>query len=226
MVKPMNLIKATCLAIPIAGFSVTASAAKYDFFQDTEWTAGALQFNGALGTLEVSARNDGSATSYIRADGNAGGTRAYGLTVCSGGASPIAKAGWDCGNGSDTYGDVHWIDAGDQTESVVLNFEGPVTLDSASFTDGLWGTNAAFDLWIDGVLTLEGESVMNTVDFSGLVGSEFEFRSAGGNQDFFKMAAVEVAEVPLPASAWLFITAIGGLLTTQRLTRSKASASK
>lgn len=215
MPNPSNLITAISSAIACSIFPALASAANYDFLQDTDWTADTLVFQGDAGTLRVSAHNNGPLPSYIRADGTSGGTAALGLLVCTvSGGKPAINSGSYCGDGTDQIG----IDSTDYIESVVFSFENQVSLTSASFTDGLWGRGAAFNLYVDGQLVLDDETIFSTVLFDNLIGTEFEVQAAGEMNDWFKMSALtaDVAEVPVPAAAWLFLSAFGGLTIVKR----------
>jgi hypothetical protein len=63
------------------------------------------------------------------------------------------------------------------------------------------GTNVGHTLYnIDALLT---------------AGSSFSIKALADN-DYFRVASITVTAVPLPASAWLFSAAMGGLLTLRR----------
>lgn len=187
-----------------------AATSTYDFRQDRAFSPSSLSFNGAAGTVEVSATNSASLTSY------AGASSRYGLLACSGAVTPAQR--WDCGGPS--YGDEHWIDgsSGDGAdESIVLNFDSTVRLVAASFYTN-YGYQTDFDLFVDGILVLDEQRTGPHVEFdnsSAFVGTSFRFL-ADGAEDYFKLQAVEVAEVPLPAALWLFASGLMGLATITR----------
>lgn len=189
--------------------SATFAATEYNFLQEKAWTAGALTFGGGAGDLLVSAENDpGIVPSYIRSN------TSYGLMVCSvAGGTPGNN--WFCGGDWENPEDEHYVDSIGPREAVVFNFQQAVTLSSAGFTAGSYGYGG-FDLWVDGVLALTGEGFGTSVAFTGISGSEFTFRSGGDAQDYFKMSSLTVAEIPIPAAAWLFGSGLIGLATIAR----------
>lgn len=54
--------------------------------------------------------------------------------------------------------------------------------------------------------------------FTGIAGRQFKFGAgdSGFDQDQFKMTSLTVAEVPIPAAAWLFGSGLIGLATIAR----------
>lgn len=199
--------------------SAAAAVVTFDFTVSNQtYTNGSYVFTGSdnTSTVSVSGGNQGhNYTSYISGS-------QWGLLLCTGGAPSSPRSSSSCGSGTN---DVHYIDGGsnnngsDPDEYVSLDFGGDVTVKQATFYRSSRGD---FDLYADGVRILNEERVSNTVEFTaGEHGSVFAFL-ADGSSDQFKLTSltVEVSQVPLPAAAWLFGSALLGLGSVAR--RKKA----
>ncbi len=140
------------------------------------------------------------------------------MLVCTGSAPSSPRSNSSCGSSTNDY---HYIDggspsnSGDPDEYVTLDFGGKVTIDSVSFYSS---SNGDFDLFADGIQVLDEQNVGNLVQFLAIgEASEFKFL-ADANGDAFKLKSitVSVSEVPVPAAAWLFGSALLGLGTIKR----------
>ena len=199
--------------------SAAAAVVNFDFTSGNQsYTSGSYVFTGDdnTSTVTVSAANRGNNyTSYVSGS-------QWGLLVCTGGAPSAPRSNSSCGSSTN---DFHYIDGGsnnngsDPDEYVSLDFGGEVTLLQATFYSSSQGD---FDLYADGVRVLDEERASNTVEFTaGEHGSLFAFLADGSSDQFkLKSLTVEVSQVPLPAAAWLFGSALLGLGSVARRKRA------
>ena len=109
----------------------------------------------------------------------------------------------------------YWRSAGTQGYATTTLSEAFTT--NASFS----GTTSGNDIttasgFTNGILNFTGP--VTTLTISGIDGS------AGGSLQGFTLSTSGVSPVPLPAAAWLFISAIVGLTGAKRMSRSKRTA--
>lgn len=213
--KKQMLICAMGLALGQMSFTAAAAQVSFDFTSGNQsYTDGSYVFTGSdnSSTVTVSAGNQGgNHTSYVSGS-------PWGLLVCTGSHSTSPNSNSSCGASTNDY---HYIDggsdnnSGDPDEYVSLDFGGKVTINSVSFYSSSQGD---FDLFADGIQVLDEKNVGNLVQFLALgEASEFKFL-ADGNSDAFKLKSISitVSEVPVPAAAWLFGSALLGLGTIKR----------
>lgn len=123
----------------------------------------------------------------------------------------------------------HWFDSGSIDGSVAndlltLTFNKAVRFTSVLFSQ--WDASDSFDLFIDGELVAPEERTADAsgyFSFGNLKGMTISFGADAGllhSPDSFRVKSVEVAPVPLPASAFLLLGGVGGLIGLRR--RKKA----
>jgi len=122
--------------------------------------------------------------------------------------------------------------ADDLDEGLLFSFDRLVSLDYINF-DSFSGSDD-FNLTVDGISILVDFNATDTAssllvsevlgqtdefNFNNIVGTEFLFW-ADGNSDSFRIDTLEVSAVPIPAAAWLFGSAILGLVGFSRRKRA------
>lgn len=112
------------------------------------------------------------------------------------------------GNGT-AFNDYFQAAAFGNSFSLVLNF------DSSAAPSSLLGTSFALALY-----AADGTTPLLSDDLSGSI---LRFELLGDGIDSISSSAVQVAPVPLPAAAWLFLSGIAGVFGVRR-SRSKLSA--
>jgi hypothetical protein len=170
----------------------------------------------------------GFETAYIR-------RFSTGLGVCNQDEGAIT----DCISGSVD----HQVDNVSQQDVVLLLFESPQAMDSLTIDP--WGTwDRDFSFWVGTVssdVTLTGATFASlaslgfssqvnsfntsgdaalTVGLGGLVGNALlvgALNPADGTPDRFKIRQLATTVVPLPAGAWLFLSALGAMAGVRRL---------
>ena len=103
----------------------------------------------------------------------------------------------------------------------LITFVFDSVMNFSSVTFGNWGRTDSFDLFVDGALVAPEErmTATGTYDFLNLQGSSISFGADAGD-DRYRIASLDVAPVPLPASGLLLLGALGGAFAMRRKKRS------
>lgn len=231
MVKMMKKLIIKGFATFALCLSVSAHAATFDFANIAEGLAssatldsytgsvGSGPFSGELGATNL---NFSSGSIGLTASANfGGGSIAAYLDSYSGGkpgglgACQNLTGGLQCNPNSD--------DNVTTNESLKLEFDQVVTINSTTFRNGNHGTSftGVFDLTIDGFTTF-GITLAHLYNVP-LTGTSFTFSNpnvGGGsgvsNDKQFYIETMEVAAVPVPAAVWLLSSGLLGIIGVAR----------
>lgn len=173
-----------------------------------------------------------------------------GLGVCNQSEGTVNGPLWDrCSTSASIFGsDEHQVDSNGADDYIVLTFTTAVTMSSAVIDPyGFYDRDVKF--WIgsvdlgtfdlDGVAendislisgmgsavtkTASASSAPLSVGLDGAIGNVLILKGLTSN-DYFKFASITVeAVVPVPAAAWLFGSAVLGLLGSRKMAGSKKS---
>lgn len=203
-------------ALGVMSQAASAATVTFDFTGDdlAGFTSGSLSFMGSDGstTLVASAGNNGNGhISYLK-------DSSWGLQVCTRALPQTSASCVSPVNGNHQSDDGSNNNDSDPAEYIQLDFDNSISLVSASF-DG--SSSGEFDLYADGTRVLNEMLVGGSVSLAGIDGSMFRFLANGEGDDFkLQTLAIEVSDVPLPAAAWLFGSALLGLGVVSRTERN------
>jgi hypothetical protein len=243
MTSRINKPSRVCAVIASAcllGLTASANAASYKFFGGTTDNGYTGAYSGAgsvYQTMDTAATNcptnvAGACATTDKA-GTPGLTFAGGLTASTTGAGLyVLEDTAPAYGGLGVYGDGD--DQINGTNVLTLTFDRAVMLTGVStlfasghrpfgggFADNVTPTetqlnNASKSAWLNGADYLLSD--LNTVGTLGLVNSIFTFKVAqGSGKDIdYYISGLTYSEVPLPAAAWLFMSAIAGFFGISR----------
>ena len=209
------MLKRTLLATALSTLAPLSLGATLDFTDTAIW-------GGANGTTPFQATDDGITATLSSIGGNM-------TTNATGDQAGCAASGTSLACGGDGIGIVNDEVSGGGTQSLTLSFESTVNVNSISFLD-LFQENPTETVTLL-VMFAGGGSSSYTASSPGgspggflewtagstLVGVDSIVFSAGDlSSNDFALAAVNVSAVPLPAAAWLFGSALLGLVTVAR----------
>ncbi len=202
-------MKKVMLLLVSAVFSVSASAASFDFanYADTEGEAGYASYVKTEGVITVTATGTAnvsttptSAFAYLDAGG-------AGLGVCKNIGSTA-----QCEPSSD--------DNALRDEAIKLSFDQAVWVTDVDFVNGSHGTSftGTYELIVDGIS--QGTQALASLATLNIFGTVFEFiNNSVGNKDLasnqFYINVLD-AQVPVPAALFLFAPALLGFFGLRR----------
>lgn len=108
-----------------------------------------------------------------------------------------------------------------RNESILFDFMEEVTVTEIDFNAGndvncadflpAEGPCGNFTLLVDGIATLVDIEAVDNFFTGGIVGTTFQIIATGPVGTGFTIGSITIADVPLPAGAWLLITGLAGL---------------
>ncbi|MEM7569902.1 MAG: VPLPA-CTERM sorting domain-containing protein, partial [Pseudomonadota bacterium] len=119
-------------------------------------------------------------------------------------------------------------------EAILLNFDEQVSLNSLSLVESpnLPGGSTPISIFLDGATTpgattVAGPGAPTTVSFFDTIVSQILIVNTDSTFPViqqFRLTALDVSAVPIPAAAWLFGSALAAAGVTRRLSKKRAAA--
>lgn len=209
------MLKRTLLATALTTMAPLSLGATLDFTDTAIW-------GGANGATSFMATDDGITATLIATGGNMTTNATGDQAGCAASIAPLACLG-------DGIGIVDDEVSGGGTQSLTLSFDSAVNVNSISFLD-LFDENPAESVTLLVMFAAGGSSSFTATSpgsnpggflewtagpLNGVTSIEFSAATLSSSNDF-ALAAANVSAVPLPAAAWLFGSALLGLVTVAR----------